>query len=62
VKYRVIFYGRSGDPIHYEDGEVLGSIPAGLAVQETIKIMDGGLNLFHSTARMRVQILSYDSD
>ena len=60
VKYRVIFYRRNGEPIHFEDGDVLGGIPPGLAVQETKTIMEGGLNLYHSTAKLRVEIISYD--
>jgi hypothetical protein len=60
VKLRVIFFGRDGEPIHYQEAEVLETIPTGLAVQKTINVMEGGLNLFHSTAQTKVKILSFD--
>lgn len=59
VNYRVIFYGSNGEPIHFEEGWA-GRIPAGLAVMETVTLMDGGLNIYHSTARLRVEVLSYE--
>jgi hypothetical protein len=59
VNCRVIFYGAGGEPVHYEDGYV-ASIPAGLAVMETVNIFSGGTNLYHSTVRIRVEILSYE--
>ena len=59
VTYRVIFSDQSGQPIHFEDG-LAGNIPAGLAVMETVKLMDGGLNIYHATAHLRVDVLSYE--
>ncbi len=59
VTYRVIFSDQSGQPIHFENGYT-GSIPAGLAVMETVKLTDGGLNIYHATAHLRVDVLSYE--
>jgi hypothetical protein len=62
VKYRVVFYGANGEPIHYEEPyEGASEIPAHLAVTETVRLMEGGLNIYHSTVRLRIQILSYDN-
>ena len=62
VKYRVIFYGAKGEPIHYEEPyQGAREIPAHLAVTETVTLMEGGLNIYHSTVSLRVQILSYDN-
>jgi hypothetical protein len=59
VVYRVIFSDQSGQPIHFEDGYA-GNIPAGLAVMETVRLMDGGLNIYHATGHLRVDVLSYE--
>ena|ERR1700676_2988246 len=59
VVYRVIFSDQSGQPIHFEDGYA-GNIPAELAVMETVRLTDGGLNIYHATAHLRVDVLSYD--
>lgn len=62
VKHRVVLYGRSGEPIHYEEPyDTTFEIAPGLAVTRTIHIMEGGLNIYHSTASIRVEILAYDS-
>jgi hypothetical protein len=60
VNFRVVFYNAGGEPIHFEEDSASDTIPPGLAVQKTIRIYEGGLNLYHSAARMRVVVLSID--
>jgi hypothetical protein len=41
VKYRLVFYNKDREAIHYRDG-VSGEIPAGLAVQQKLMLMNDG--------------------
>lgn len=61
VKYRIVFYDRNREPIHYEDGTIQ-EIPAKLSVQRVHKILLGGVSLKESTASIKVVIRSFEKE
>ena len=61
VRFRVTFFDRQGNQLHFEESETSAVIPNGMTKRESVTLdLDTGVSVRHLSASEKIEILSFN--